>query len=112
MSTRAYVQTDFTRFDGVAIHIVRERSDGEVDLMLPAELVMQRVSREGSGVVTEPSLRLPEDMARALLDALSAHFGGSSDVQTLRKDYMAERARVDKMIDCLVTPPIVRTMPG
>jgi hypothetical protein len=56
-------------------------------------------------VTVEPSFRLSESGARALLDALSAHYAGSSDVRQLRSDYDAERARVDKLIAALLTPP-------
>jgi hypothetical protein len=55
----------------------------------------------GASTSQAPSIRLPEHVARALLDALAEHFGGTSEVQTLRKDYLAERSRVDKMIDHL-----------
>jgi hypothetical protein len=44
---------------------------------------------------------MDEDVARALMDALVKHFGGSTEVQTLRTDYLAERGRVDKMIGYL-----------
>lgn len=99
MTARARVDHDFT-YDGVAIWLGRKRDDG-MEVMLPVDPVMQSVPAAAAASPDGPSLRLPEDMARALLDALSAHFAGTSDVQTLRKDYLAERARVDKMIDRL-----------
>jgi hypothetical protein len=43
-------------------------------------------------------------VAHALLDALAAHYGGTSDLRRLRADYDAERRRVDKMIDRLTLP--------
>lgn len=46
-----------------------------------------------------PELHIAEDIAKALLEALAGHFGGTEDTRTLRKDYLAERARVDKFID-------------
>lgn len=48
-----------------------------------------------------PMLSLPAEAARALHDALSRHFGGTSDTLQLRKDYDAERARVDRLVDVL-----------
>ena len=53
--------------------------------------------------VTTPTLRLPTDAAHALLGALTTHFqGGVDDLAMLRKDYTAERARVDKLLDAVI----------
>jgi hypothetical protein len=99
---RAFVQQDFARF-GVAVYLVQESGEQRYAIGLPTDLVFQDMDRTEAAAIQEPTLRMPEDMARALLDALAAHFGGTSDTLTLRKDYMAERARVDKMIDHLVS---------
>lgn len=48
-------------------------------------------------------LRIPTDAARALYDALAQHFGGTSNSKQLRADYDAERGRVDKLTDTLIT---------
>src|ERR1041384_2185262 len=48
-----------------------------------------------------PLLSIPEDAARALYDALAAHFDGTSGARQLRRDYDAERKRVDRFIDHL-----------
>lgn len=53
----------------------------------------------------KPSLTFSDTQARALLDALAAHYAGASDVRQLRADYMAERARVDRLIAVLITAP-------
>lgn len=57
----------------------------------------------------EPYLKIPIVLAAGLLDALSRHFGGSGDTRQLRKDYDAERARVDRLIEHLISPPQVVT---
>lgn len=49
----------------------------------------------------EPTLILYDDEARALLDALVAHYQGAENTQTLRRDYDHERARVDKLTDAV-----------
>lgn len=51
----------------------------------------------------DPSARIPTDAARALYDALAQHFGGTSNSKQLRADYDAERARVDKLTDTVIT---------
>ncbi len=101
MTVRAHVDYDHGRM-GVAVWLARSR-DHRLHVVEPVELTFNDVGLDEAAAWTEPTLRIPEDMARALLDALAAHFGGSSDVQTLRKDYLAERARVDKMIDHLTS---------
>jgi hypothetical protein len=50
----------------------------------------------------EAVLRLPDGLARALTDALVRHYGGTTDVRTLRRDYVNERGRVDRLIAALV----------
>jgi hypothetical protein len=43
-------------------------------------------------------LVLTDDMARALLTALIRHYDGGEDARSLRRDYDAERKRVDVFI--------------
>lgn len=52
-----------------------------------------------------PALFIPDDVARALLDELSRHYGGTGDTRVLRRDYDAERARVDLLIGALIEGP-------
>jgi hypothetical protein len=48
-------------------------------------------------------LHLTDDEARALYEALGRHYGGDVvNARQLRKDYDAERGRVDKLIDNLM----------
>lgn len=50
-------------------------------------------------------LSLPEGVARAIYEALDRHFGGGGGAAGIRKDYDAERARVDRFIDHLTRTP-------
>jgi hypothetical protein len=50
---------------------------------------------------TSPTITIPDDVARALLDALAAHYGGTGDTRQLRRDYDDERKRVDRLIAAL-----------
>lgn len=110
MTFRAYVATDIVG-RGVAIDLVRHIGEDLVDVAEPLTVAFRREVPTSADVVTSPMLRLPEEAARALLDALAAHFGGTSEVQTLRKDYIAERARVDKMLEFVMCPRMVVTNP-
>nr|MDT0660843.1 hypothetical protein [Micromonospora sp. DSM 115978] len=81
--------------------MMQTAASGRSAIAEPVDLVMREVDdAESQGA---PTLRIPEEMARALLDALSAHFGGTSEVMTLRADYRAERDRVDRMINYLTS---------
>lgn len=46
----------------------------------------------------KPALSIDETEARALLSALQRFFGEAEDTRSLRRDYDAERARVDRLI--------------
>jgi len=48
-------------------------------------------------VVTKPTLTLTDDMARALMEELTRHYHGADDSRALRRDYDAERKRVDDL---------------
>lgn len=54
------------------------------------------------GEVTAPTLTLGDDEAIALFTALAAQYQGVDDQRMLRRDYDAERGRVDKLVDALV----------
>ncbi len=44
---------------------------------------------------TPPTVQLPHEAGRVLLDELIRYFHGSEDTRALRRDYDAERKRVD-----------------
>lgn len=50
----------------------------------------------------EPTMQVPSEFGRALLDGLQRFYQGADDTRALRKDYDAERARVDKLIGALI----------
>lgn len=54
------------------------------------------------GADLAPTLRLDDTMARALYEALAAHYSGADDVRALRRDYDAERVRVDQLTASLI----------
>lgn len=99
MTDQAYISPDRLR-RGVAVHLVRHLGDDRARQLVPTGEWVELDPNIANDIA--PTLRIDDAMARALLDALAAHFGGTSEVQTLRKDYLAERARVDKMIDALI----------
>lgn len=104
MSTKAYVKDDWQR-DGIKIAVIRER--GPHRELLTWTLGEVRVLEERSYANPEDDsesyMHIQEDDARALYEALAEHFGHAGhDIRALRKDYDAERKRVDKMLDGLL----------
>ena len=55
-------------------------------------------------------LRLSSDAAHAVLEGLTRHYHGAEDTRALRKDYDAERARVDNFLD-VILQGMRRTLP-
>lgn len=98
MTWKAYVQADF-RISGIAIHL-GEFHDGLRALVVqPMDLVVEVTD---SAIATEPALRISDELGRALLDALAAHYGGAVDARTSREDLLSERKRSDRLIEALI----------
>lgn len=57
----------------------------------------------GAAPTNADRLRLPEDAARALYDALAQHFAAEAGTRQTRADLMHERGRVDRLIDTVST---------
>lgn len=58
----------------------------------------------GTAAPGEAKIFLEEDVVRALYEELGRYFGGDAvDARRLRADYDAERGRVDKFIDALIS---------
>jgi hypothetical protein len=96
LTARAYVQDHFP--GGIGIYLGRLGDNLRTQMVFTeqrSEIISEAVSRP-------PSFTLDEDEARALLDALAQHFGGTAEVQTLRRDYLDERGRVDRLINHLI----------
>lgn len=95
--------SDWGVMDGVKVAVVlgtaedgnrrmmRFREDGHFDWE-PVEPMIEH----------QPTLRFPDDIARALLDALTRHYSGASDLHTVRADYLHARDRHDRLVDHLI----------
>jgi hypothetical protein len=86
-------QTDPLR-RSVGVWIGWEQEGGHTRQLLADGTIV--TNEEGS--YSTPTLTLRQDHARALLSSLLTHFEGGEHTTRLRKDYDAERARVDKFI--------------
>jgi hypothetical protein len=99
---RARVEFDWV-MDGVRIMLGRATHGGVMSFKFDRpEQVWREPEAQGTELPDDHWLRLPDDIARALYEALAEHYGHSStDTRHLRMDYDNERARVDKMISYL-----------
>lgn len=97
MTARAHVEFDPRSF-GVRIAVQPWAGEDESAVLLWERPIVRTLSR--SEVAPDESwLQLNEDVARAIYEALADHFGHSGhDARALRKDYEAERKRVDLFI--------------
>lgn len=100
---RAYIHEDLPTLS-LAVSLVEQR-DGE----RPTRIL--RILKGGDDTTyqwvdvpdsprepVEPTLRIGDSEARALLEALACHYGGASDMQVLRAHLDHERQRVDELI--------------
>lgn len=94
MTWRVRVEPDFAA-NGIAITVGEKTNNG----LLVVRPIILNYEFAPPAVQVEPSLRISDEMAKVLLEALTVHYGGVSDVRTLREDYMHERERVDKFIN-------------
>lgn len=101
-ATRAHIEYDPARL-GVRLAVRRQNhvltwTDPGVHFPEGAEAVNQR---------DDVWLHLQEDDARAIYEALADYFGHAGhDTRALRRDYEAERARVDRLIEYVTAAPI------
>ncbi len=112
---RAHIQPDLYGFS-LCISLVDHPPEGSFDMR-------PRIWRLGSadstvsatweeippdGLIGQPTFRLSDEHARALLETLTRHYQGAEDTRALRRDYDAERGRVDGLIGHLAA--VTRTL--
>jgi hypothetical protein len=99
VTTKAHVKDEWER-DMVGIAVVRDHGGQREILQWETVAVATRSAEDGYRVEDERDrLHIREDDARAIYEALAEHFGHNGhDVRALRKDYDAERSRVDRLI--------------
>lgn len=100
---QARVSENWQRF-GVDIVWARDLGNGRREIS-NGDMVWVVDSGEPVANPDAQPLRLRDDMLRALHQTLLRYFDGADDARMLRKDYDAERARVDKLIDLATRRP-------
>ena len=105
MSARAYVEIDPMRL-GLKLALVREGAGTVQTYLWDSVTIKAEASEQAASSAPGENvwLRLPDDDARAIYEALADHFGHAGhDIRSLRKDYDSERARVDRLINNLIS---------
>lgn len=100
MTVKVRITDDWSMF-GIQLVFVEE-NDGH---RVVGNLTERQLIYPNAPVTSEiEPVRMTDDQARALLSALSRHYEGGEDTRSLRKDYDAERQRVDTFIAYLTKP--------
>lgn len=96
------VSEDFAR-GGINVVIgIRGRSESDSTVVVTQLSTDYHKTQALEPHVVAPAIFLSDEIARPLLDALAAHYGGSGDTRMLRRDYDAERKRVDTLVEALI----------
>lgn len=106
-------------YDGFRAHVAPVYAWGTTGLWLIRRLIIDGVRETAVAAPVEfewttmdeaatidqarPTLRLPDGMARSMLDELAVHYRGTTDVRDLRRDYDHERKRVDDMLQFVMS---------
>lgn len=94
--------------DSLRVFIIDRREHTPKRLLQTVEdgkaLRWEELPAEGAAISEPPipTFTLPYDSGRALLEALTRHYNGAEDTRQLRKDYEAERKRVDMLANSLI----------
>ena len=103
MHFRAQAEDDFATF-GILVRLALIRDDGTVDVASGVrDGQVEYAAGVPAGQVTDPLLRITQEEAHAIYDALGVALNRSHPHRDQgRADLLHERGRVDKMIDALI----------
>lgn len=95
MTIRAHIAQKYWA-DSVEVFLVDHVEMGLVRVLYMDETGTYRWEEHAEATNdVKPTLVLPADSGHALLQALVEHYQGAEDTRALRRDYDAERKRVD-----------------
>lgn len=87
---------------GFAVQVIQDEPSGRRILRMADNSASYHWEPVPEGAAIEPTMVLPDEIGRPLLDALTRHYQGATDMHTVRADLLHERGRVDKAIDALI----------
>lgn len=96
---KAHIEDDWQR-DGIALALIRDAGNRERTLYDFSGVMLHNYDPASPERINDDArLRISNEAARALYEALADHFGHAGhDARALRRDYEAERKRVDTFI--------------
>jgi hypothetical protein len=95
---------------GFAVQVIQDEPAGRRILRMAENSASYHWEPVPEGAAIEPTMMLPDEIGRPLLDALTRHYQGATDMHTVRADLLHERGRVDKLTDALIR--IATEVPG
>lgn len=98
---KVYIQEPYSGPFWMKVFIIDRHKDIPDRILRYEEGYMKWDALEPESIEVAPTFTLPEDTGRALLEALMQHYQGSEDTRALRRDYDAERKRVDELVKTL-----------
>lgn len=105
---RAHISEPFEGLSSLNVVIADHQGEGRILVMHLDENGRVRWDEIEPHTEPTPTLTLPMDTGRALLDALTRHYQGAEDTRQLRHDYERERGRVDEHTKLIAE--LVRTL--
>lgn len=95
--------SDAVSFDGIDIWLGLRYTPTETKVMqFGPDGIHSFKDPEPQYTPVTPTMHLPHEFARALLDQLFRYYAGAQDLHTVRSDLLHERERVDKLVDALI----------
>jgi hypothetical protein len=93
--------------DGIDIWITMRGDDRNDRLVLSPQVngpMGWQLLDPAGGIQPDPTITVPDEAGRAVLDALLRHYEGASDMHTVRGDLLHERDRVDRLLNtvCMI----------
>lgn len=106
---RAHIREPYTGLSSIEVVIANHLDANTVHVMhLPEDGGVRWDPYDDTAAPPKPTLVLPVETGRVLLDALTLHYQGAEDTRALRRDYDAERRRVDEQAK--VIADVVRSL--
>lgn len=94
---RAHISEPFAGLSSIEVVIANHLDGKTVHIMhLPEDGGARWDPYDDTTTPPKPTLVLPVETGRVLLEALTRHYQGAEDTRALRRDYDDERRRVDE----------------
>jgi hypothetical protein len=89
--------------DSIRVFVINKTDHGRMLLRLHDDQSLEWLELAEAAVndPIAPTIELPGEVGRAVLDSLTRYYHGAEDTRALRRDYDAERKRNDTLVKAL-----------